>query len=91
MQMKITKQTLIRLGRRAGFWLSAGAMELATTTVWAQDADEKPIPLDPATAAAQVRIFEIIALIIAAAIGFYLFRRWQITRRGGGGDGGNQD
>ncbi len=57
------------------------ALALLPIVALAQQKDEdKPVPLDPATAAAQNRILGIIALLIVLPIGWYYFRRWQIIR-----------
>lgn len=63
-------------------WLIALAMLSMGCPAFAQDADEKPVPIDPATAAAQNRILGIILLIVLVGVGFYLFRRWQASHSG---------
>lgn len=56
------------------------ALALMPTVVLAQDADSKPTPIDPKTAAAQNQILGVIGLMIVLAVGWYYLRRWQIVR-----------
>lgn len=60
---------------------------LALPLVVRADDDEKPVPLDPQTKAAQNWVFGIIALIVVLALGWYWWRRRQIIRSGRSVDG----
>jgi hypothetical protein len=57
---------------------------------WADD-DDKPIPIDPKTAAMQNRIIGVVVLLVCLAIGWYYLRRWQIMRGGGTSGGSERD
>ncbi len=79
--------------RNRGRWLRLRAMRGLTllpmlclsAAAWAQDDDEKPVPIDPKTAAAENRTLGIIALVVILFVGWYFLRRWQITHRSSGG------
>ena len=58
----------------------AVAMALTPVIAHAQHDEDKPVPLDPQTAAAQNRTLGIITLMVVLAIAWYYFRRWQIIR-----------
>ena len=63
------------------------AMPLAA---WADD-DDKPVPIDPQTAAAQNRIIGIVLTLVCLALIWYYVRRWQILRSGNQVHGTNPD
>lgn len=71
------RDRVMNAARTMGYAL---AMALLPVAVLAQDADDKPTPLDPQTAAAQVKTFSVVALLVVLFIGWYYFRRWQIIR-----------
>jgi hypothetical protein len=46
----------------------------------AQTAEDAPQPLDPRAKALQLRTYGAVALLAAIALGWYFFRRWQLSR-----------
>lgn len=71
-----------RMGRFCRTLALTCGLWLVSLAAWAQDSDEAPTPMDPQTAAAQRRMFGIIAVLILLAVGWYRLRRWQITHSG---------
>lgn len=57
-----------------------GMMMAAIPVLAQQGSDEKPTPPSPQVVAEQERMLAVIALFVAIAVGWYLFRRWQIIR-----------
>jgi len=57
------------------------------------DDDEKPVPIDPQTAAQQNHIIGAILGVACLAVAWYYWRRWQIIHSGNQvhGTGGHQD
>ena len=70
--------------RAAGRSLAmAVGMTLLPLAVWAQDEDEKFVPMDPQTKKLQTTMFCIIGVLIIAALVWYRWRVWQIKKTGG--------
>ncbi len=64
-----------------GMALTAWTLLAMPPAAWADD-DEKPVPIDPQTAAAQNRIIGIVLTLVCLALIWYYVRRWQILRSG---------